>query len=423
MSTTFTESASVSIGNPSQVSHTPPESHGQAGWRDRYAASMLPVFGPPPLLITRGAGCYVWDDEGRRFLDMQGGIAVNALGHAHPDIVAAITDQASTLIHDSNLLATEPQIALAEKLIALTGGDKATRVFFANSGTEANEAAFKLARKNRGEDGMRTRILALTHSFHGRTMGALAMTAKEKLRAPFAPMPAGVEFIEPTVDALTRAMDDRVAALIVEPVQGEAGVLPLPEGFLAAAREQTEHHGALLIVDEVQTGMGRTGDWFGYQSSGVVPDVITLAKGLAGGVPIGAAVTFGRASLLFERGDHGSTFGGNALATRVAGSVIDVIEREGLLANVRRQSAALRAEIPAALGDLFADIRGRGLMLGIAVARPCAGEIVAAAHSHGLILNATDASTLRLVPPLVFGDAERVEFLESLALAAADIRS
>ncbi len=407
-------------GNASSTGKNKLETAGQ-GWRSRYAASLLPVFAPPPLLITRGQGCYVWDDSGNRYLDMQGGIAVNALGHAHPAIVAAIADQAATLIHDSNLLATEPQIALAEKLIQMTGGDEDTRVFFANSGTEANEAAFKLARKNSGDEGKRTRILALTHSFHGRTMGALAMTAKAALRTPFDPMPAGVDFIEPTPAALHAAIDDTVAALIVEPVQGEGGVLPLPDGFLALARELTAEHGALLIVDEVQTGMGRTGDWFGYQSAGIVPDAITLAKGLAGGVPIGAMVTFGRASTLLARGDHGSTFGGNALATRVAATVVDVIEQEGLLQNVREQSAALTRELPAALADLFGGIRGRGLMLGVALSRPVASELVAAGLLHGLILNATDPSTLRLVPPLVFGDAERSDFIAALSAARSEL--
>lgn len=389
-------------------------------WRQRYTDALLPVFATPPLLIVRGEGCHVWDDAGRRYLDMQGGIAVNAIGHAQPDLVAAIADQAATLIHDSNLLATGPQIALAEKLIALTGGDPATRVFFANSGTEANEAAFKLARRNNG-DGSRTRILALTHSFHGRTMGALAMTAKDALRTPFDPMPAGVEFIEPTVEALADAVDDRVAALILETVQGEGGVLPLPDGFLAAARAATEAAGALLIVDEVQTGMGRTGDWFGYQESGVQPDAITLAKGLAGGVPIGALVTFGRASTLFARGDHGSTFGGNALATRAALTVIGVIERDGLLLSVRTQSRALVRELPGALGPLFAGVRGRGLMLGVALTAPRAADLVVAARERGVILNATDPETIRLVPPLVFGDEERSELLTAIAACAADL--
>ena len=396
------------------VSHDP-------RWQERYASALLPVFAPPPLLITRGEGCHVWDADGNRYLDLQGGIAVNALGHAHPALVAAISDQAAMLIHDSTLLATAPQIALAEKLIALTGGDEQTRVFFANSGTEANEGAFKLARKNRGESGEKTRILALTHSFHGRTMGALALTAKDVLRAPFEPMPAGVEFIDPTLEALDAAVDATVAALIVEPIQGEGGVLPLPEGFLARARELTAAAGALLIVDEVQTGMGRTGDWFGYQSSGITPDAITLAKGLAGGVPIGALVTFGRASHLFARGDHGSTFGGNALATRAALTVIDVIEGEGLRERVRVQSAALRAELPVALGGLHDTIRGRGLMLGIRLIEPVAAEFVAAARRHGLILNATDASTLRLVPPLVFGDEDRAELIAGLSATAADL--
>ena len=389
-------------------------------WQERYEHSLLPVFGTPPVLVVRGLGCHVWDSEWRRLLDMQGGIAVNALGHAHPDLVSAIAEQAATLIHDSNLVASEPQIELAEALIRITGGDPATRVFFANSGTEANEAAFKLARRNAGSSGERRRILALEHSFHGRTMGSLAMTAKEVLRRPFEPMPAGVEFIPPTVEALDAAIGPDVAAVIAEPIRGEAGVLPLPEGFLAHARRVTDAVGALLIVDEVQTGMGRTGDWFAYQDSGIIPDAMTLAKGLAGGVPIGALVTFGRASSLLQRGDHGSTFGGNALATRAAGTVIRVIERDGLIDNVRKQSAALREEIPDAFGSLGAEVRGRGLMLGVRLNRPCTADIVSAGITHGLLLNATDASTLRLVPPLVFSDDDRAELIAGLRALVAE---
>ena len=271
----------------------------------RYTASMMNTFGPPKLVLTRGEGAYVWDSEGNRYLDLLGGIAVNALGHAHPALVAAVTQQISTLGHVSNFFATEPQVALAERLLDLLGvGPGGGKVFFANSGSEANEAAFKLTRRTG-----RTHVVAAEGSFHGRTMGSLALTSKEAYREPFAPLPGGVTFVPyGDADALAAAVTDETAAVVIEPVQGEAGVVVPPEGYLQRAREITREHGALLWLDEVQTGMGRTGEWFAHEPSGVTPDVVTLAKGLGGGIPIGACVAIGDAGELLQPGNHGTTF-------------------------------------------------------------------------------------------------------------------
>jgi acetylornithine aminotransferase len=362
----------------------------------------------------------VWDADGNKYLDFLGGIAVNSLGHAHPVLIEAVTRQVSLAAHVSNLFASEPQLALAERLKRITGAGDEGRVFFSNSGTEANEAAFKLARLNRG-DGGKTRILALKNAFHGRTMGALALTGKAYMQDPFAPMTPGVEHIEATFEALEAAVDDTVAAVFLEPLQGEAGVIELPEGFLAKARELTEQHGALLIIDEVQTGIGRTGRWFGFEHEGIVPDAITLAKGLAGGVPIGALVTFGRASQLFGRGHHGSTFGGNPLATAAGDAVLAEIEASGLIENARVRGEQLKAAIAGLGSPLIAGTRGRGLLIGIAFAEPVAEQVVAAARAHGLIVNATGPDSIRLAPPLVIGDIELDEFAARFGAALADI--
>jgi acetylornithine/N-succinyldiaminopimelate aminotransferase len=369
------------------------------------------VFSPPLAILTRGEGCYVWDVAGKRYLDFLAGIAVNVLGHGHPVLVDAISRQAKALVHVSNYFATEPQIELAERLCRISGAGEQGRVFFSNSGTESNEAAFKLARLNRG-DGSRNRILALDHSFHGRTMGAMALTGKPAFRAPFEPMPGGVEHIDATIEALEAAIDDTVAALVVEPIQGEAGVLDLPDGFLKAARELTAAHGALLILDEIQTGIGRTGSWFAFQQFGITPDAITLAKGVAGGVPMGALITFGRASDLFQRGQHGSTFGGNPLATAAGNAVLGEIEAAGLVENARVRGEQLRQFIADLASPLIFGVRGRGLLLGIGLTEPAAKSIAAAALARGLIINAPNPSSIRLAPPLIVGDAELAEFRE-----------
>ncbi|PTL74170.1 acetylornithine transaminase [Rathayibacter caricis DSM 15933] len=390
--------------------------------RDRYAAAMMRTFAAPLAVLERGEGCRVWDVDGREYLDFLGGIAVNSLGHAHPVFVEAVARQAGAIAHVSNYFATAPQISLAEKLRELSGAGDAGRVYFANSGTEANEAAFKLARLN-VQGGPRPRILALHGAFHGRTMGALALTAKASMRAPFEPMPPGVEHIDATVEALERAIDGSVAALVVEPIQGEAGVVPLPDGFLQRARELTLQHGALLIVDEIQTGVGRTGHWFAFQSAGIVPDAITLAKGLGGGFPVGALVTFGRASELFQKGHHGSTFGGNPLATAVARAVIGEIERADLLDNARQRGAQIGRAVDAIGSPLIGGVRGAGLLLGIALTEPVAAELAAAALAEGLIVNAANETSIRLAPPLIITADDVDDFAARFGRALAAITS
>ncbi|MFD4959219.1 acetylornithine transaminase [Microbacterium sp. NPDC058389] len=378
-------------------------------WQDDEARDLVKSFGARMQMFVRGEGAYLWDADGKRYLDFLAGIAVDSLGHAHPVFVDAVATQAATLTQVSNYFATPPQLALASTLKRLAGTGDAGRVYFGNSGAEANEAAFKLARLHGGTD--RPRILALKDAFHGRTMGTLALTGKPYMQEPFLPMTPGVEFIDSTVEALEAAIDDRVAALFVEPVKGEAGVLPLPEGYLAAAREITERHGALLIIDEIQTGAGRTGEWFAFQHEGITPDAITVAKGIGGGFPIGAMITFGTASELFYPGTHGSTFGGNALGTAVANAVLGEIERAGLVQNAAERGAQLRAAIDGIGSPLIDGCRGMGLLVGVGLRHPVAKALVAAAQQHGLIINAPNDETIRLVPALTIGDVEIDEFI------------
>ena len=381
----------------------------------RYSRSMIGVFGTPQRVLVRGEGTHVWDADGKEYLDLLGGIAVNALGHAHPDVVAAMTKQAGTLVHVSNFFATPTQIELAERLLQLAQAPEGSGVFFTNSGTESNEAAFKIARRTG-----RPRILALEKSFHGRTMGALALTHKEAYRAPFEPLPGGVEFL-PAGDtaALEAALaPGDVAALVLEPIQGEAGVLPLTEEYLRAARELTARHGALLILDEVQTGVGRTGEWFAHQAiEGLQPDVMTLAKGLGGGFPIGAVLTFGEhATGLLSPGQHGTTFGGNPLGAAVSLAVLGTLAEDGLLEKARTLGTQLQARILELAGrdPRITGVRGAGLLQGITLAAPIAPQVVAAALEHGFILNAANPSTLRLAPPLIITDEELGSFVEAL---------
>lgn len=395
-------------------------------WQDEAGRDLVRSFGDRLALFTHGEGAYLWDDSGRRYLDFLAGIAVNSLGHAHPVFVEAIAAQAATLAHVSNYFATLPQLELAARLKRLVGTGESGRVYFGNSGAEANEAAFKLARLHGvAKDGGagRPRILALTDAFHGRTMGTLALTGKPKMQEPFLPMVPGVEFIDTTIEALEAAIDDRVAALFLEPIKGEAGVLELPEGFLVAARELTQKHGALLIIDEIQTGAGRTGAWFGFQHAGITPDAITVAKGIGGGFPIGALVTFGAASDLFYPGTHGSTFGGNALGTAVANAVLGEIERADLVANARVRGEQLRAAIAGIGSPLVAGCRGAGLLIGVALTQPVAKEVTAAAQRHGLIINAANDETIRLAPALVIGDVEIDEFVALFTAALSDVEA
>ena len=378
-------------------------------WLTQYRASMMGTVTSPLALLVRGEGCYVWDADGTRYLDFLAGIAVNALGHAHPALVDAVSNQIAALAHVSNYFATPPQIELAERLCRITGAGEDGRVFFCNSGTEAIEAAFKLARLNKA-GGVRPRILSLKNSFHGRTMGALSLTGKPALQEPFQPLVRGVEHIDSTIEALEVAIDDTVAALFVEPIKGEAGVVDLPDGYLDRARELTAKHGVLLILDEIQTGVARTGSWFAFQRSGIVPDAIAVAKGIAGGVPIGALVTFGDASQLFQAGHHGSTFGGNPLAAAAANAVLGAIERSGLIDNAVKRGDQLRAIISELDSPLVSEIRGHGLLIGLGLSRPVASELAARALEGGLIINAPNDSSIRIAPPLIVGDAELAEF-------------
>lgn len=377
----------------------------EAVWSDRFGESLMKSMGAPLAMLTRGEGCYVWDESGKRYLDFLAGIAVNSLGHAHPVFIDAVSGQAAALAHVSNYFTTAPQLELAERLKRITGAGAEGRVYFGNSGAEANEAAFKLARLNRA-GGSRHRILALHDSFHGRTMGALALTGKPSLRDAFEPMPSGVEHIDSTIEALERSIDSSVSALILEPIKGEAGVVELPDGFLVRARELTAEHGVLLILDEIQTGAGRTGSWFMYEQSGIVPDAVTMAKGMGGGFPIGALVTFGWASELFQRGMHGSTFGGNPLATATANAVLGEIESAGLVQNAALRGEQLAQIIRDIASPHVAEVRGRGLLVGVGLTSPIASRIAAAALDAGLIVNAANDSSIRIAPPLIVGDDE-----------------
>jgi acetylornithine/N-succinyldiaminopimelate aminotransferase len=379
---------------------------GSAGWNERFSAALMRSAPPPMAVLVRGEGCYVWDADGKKYLDFLAGIAVNSLGHAHPVLVDAVSRQVATLAHISNYFASPSQIELAERLRRLSGAGDTGRVYFGNSGAEAIEAAIKLARLNQG----RTRILALANAFHGRTMGSMSLTGKPAMQAPFLPLLPGVEHIQPTIEALEAAMDDTVAALVVEPIQGEAGVIQLPAGYLEAARELTTKHGALLIIDEIQTGAGRTGTWFAFQRSGITPDAIAVAKGIAGGVPIGALITFGAASELFQRGQHGSTFGGNPLATTAANAVLAEIERAGLVGTATAKGQQIRRAIEAAHSPMVGELRGAGLLIGVGLTKPVANEVVAAALARGLIVNAANDTSIRIAPPLIVGDAEISEF-------------
>jgi acetylornithine/N-succinyldiaminopimelate aminotransferase len=379
--------------------------------RERFEAVMMPNYGTPPLALARGAGCRVWDADGNQYLDLIAGIAVSALGHAHPAIVGAVTSQAGKLAHTSNLFVHEPGVRLAERLLGLLHADG--RVFFCNSGAEANEAAIKLVRRTQGP--ARPVIVAAEHSFHGRTMGALAITGKESIRAPFGPFGLDVRWV-PYGDAaaLASAVDDTVAAVFLEPTQGEGGVIPAPAGYLAAARKACDSAGALLVLDEIQSGIGRTGAWFAHQEVGVTPDVLTLAKGLGGGLPIGACVGFGAAGTALGQGDHGSTFGGNPIACAAALAVLDTIERDDLLANVKAVGDVLASGIEATDHPLLKGVRGSGLWLAAVLTGDSAAAVGAAAQHHGFLVNAVQPDAVRLAPPLILTQLEAEEFLAAL---------
>ncbi len=382
--------------------------------RKRFEAAMMPNYGTPPLALARGEGSRVWDVDGNRYLDLIAGIAVSALGHAHPAIINAVTAQVGKIAHTSNLFVHEPGVQLAEKLLTLLHADGgAGRVFFCNSGTEANEAALKLVRRRQGKD--RPVIVAADHSFHGRTMGALAITGKESIREPFGPFGFDVRWVDyGDATALANAVDQRTAAVVLEPTQGEAGIIPAPAGYLAAARAACDSAGALLVLDEIQSGIGRTGSWFAHQAEGVLPDVLTLAKGLGGGLPIGACVGFAEAGTALAKGDHGSTFGGNPVACAAALAVLDTIEKDDILANVKATGEALANGIAAIDHPLLKGVRGSGLWLAAVLTEEKAPAVNAAAQASGFLVNAVAADAVRLAPPLILTHAEAGEFTAAL---------
>lgn len=378
---------------------------------DRYEAALLGVFGRPPLVLSHGDGCWVWDVDGRRYLDLVGGIAVNALGHGHPALVAAVSKQAGEAIHISNLFTSRVQIELAERLLQVAQAPAGSAVFFANSGAEAVEAAIKLSRRTG-----RTGLVAAEGAFHGRTTGALALTHKAAYREPFEPLIPSVTHVPyGDVAALRAAVGSGTAAVVLEPVQGEAGVLAPGADYLRAARELTTEHGALLIIDEIQTGVGRTGSWFAFQDAGIVPDAITLAKGLGGGVPIGALVTFGAdVSGLLTAGQHGSTFGGNPLAAAAGLAVLETIESQGLLEHARTAGDHLARSVAALQHPLVTGVRGAGLLRAVTLAAPVAVQVATAAREAGFIVNPVAPDALRLAPPLVVSVDQLDSFVDAL---------
>lgn len=378
---------------------------------ERYRASHIGVFGVPGLVLSHGDGAYVWDVDGNRYLDLLGGIAVNALGHGHPELVAAVSKQAGAALHVSNFFTTPAQIEAAETLLRIAQAPEGSGVFFANSGSEAVETAIKLSRRTG-----RTGIVAASGAFHGRTTGAVSLTHKEAYRAPFEPLLPGVTHVPAgDIDALRDAVGTETAMVLLEPIQGEAGVVPTPPGYLAEAREITREAGALLVLDEIQTGVGRTGAWFAHQLEGVVPDAMTVAKGLGGGVPIGGLVTFGpEVTGLLTAGQHGSTFGGNPLACSAALAVIATIESEGLIDHAVQAGEFLDERVTALAHPLIAGVRGAGLLRAVRLTERIAPAVAATARSHGFIVNPVAADALRLAPPLTITTDQLATFVDAL---------
>jgi acetylornithine/N-succinyldiaminopimelate aminotransferase len=376
---------------------------------EAYTDSVMNTFGLPKRVFVRGEGCYLWDAEGRRYLDLLSGLAVNALGHAHPTVLSAVTGQIATLGHVSNFFATPSQVALAERLSSMTGAAEA-RVFFTNSGTEANEAAFKVTRMTG-----RSTIISTEGAFHGRSMGALALTHNPKYRLPFQPLPDEVIFVPyGDSEALASVVDETVAAVVLEPIQGENGVVVPPDGYLARAREICDQHGALLWLDEVQTGMGRCGSWLVHVDQGVAADIVTVAKGLGNGFPVGACIASGQASRLLGPGSHGSTFGGNPVAAIAGLAVIAVIERDGLLDQAKELGDHLQRTITQLSHPLITGVRGRGLLQAVILAEPIAAAVVDAALAAGFVINAPHPDVLRLAPPLIISATELDSFVNIL---------
>jgi len=378
--------------------------------RRRWEAVMMNNYGTPPVALANGDGAVVTDVDGKTYLDLLGGIAVNVLGHRHPAVIEAVTHQMATLGHTSNLYATEPGVALAEELVALLGADAPARVFFCNSGTEANEVAFKLSRLTG-----RTKLVAAQEAFHGRTMGSLALTGQPSKQAPFEPLPGYVTHVPyGDTEALAAAVDDDTAAVFLEPMMGESGVVVPPEGYLAAARDITSRHGALLVLDEVQTGMGRTGAFFAHQHDGITPDVVTMAKGLGGGLPIGACLAVGPAAELLTPGLHGSTFGGNPICTAAALAVLRVLAAEDLVRHAEVLGKSVRHGIEKLGHPLIDHVRGRGLLWGVVLTAPRAKDAEAAARDAGFLINAAAPDVIRLAPPLIITEAQIDGFIAAL---------
>ncbi|MFD9704165.1 acetylornithine transaminase [Lentzea sp. NPDC059081] len=374
----------------------------------RWQQSMMDNYGTPTLQLERGEGAHVWDADGNRYVDLLTGLAVNALGHAHPAIVEAVSTQIAKLGHTGNLYVNEPALKLAERLLDIAG--EPGKVFFCNSGAEANEAALKMARLTG-----RTKVVSTIGGFHGRTMGALTLTGQEPKRAPFAPLVPGVSHIPfGDVAALEAAIDDETAAFVVEPIQGEQGVVVPPAGYLQEARRITAEHGALLILDEVQTGVGRLGTWFAFQQAGIVPDVITLAKGIGGGLPLGATIGFGAAAELFKPGHHGTTYGGNPVCCAAGLAVLDTIASEGLLEHASSVGKEIAAGVEALHHPAISGVRGAGLLLGITLREAVSAKAAAAAQKAGYLINPIQPDVLRLAPPLVLETSDAQAFVAAL---------
>ncbi|WP_103350089.1 acetylornithine transaminase [Amycolatopsis sp. CA-128772] len=379
---------------------------GQQHWQ----SALMDNYGTPALTLVRGEGAKVWDADGKEYVDLVGGIAVNALGHAHPAIVEAVTTQIKQLGHTSNLYVNPVAVELAEALLDVAGLTGHGKVLFVNSGAEANEAALKISRLTG-----RTKVVAAEGAFHGRTMGALTLTGQPGKRDPFKPLVPGVEHVPfGDVEALRAAVDTDTAAVFLEPVLGEAGVIPAPDGYLQAAREITKATGTLLVLDEVQTGLGRLGTWFGYQQAGIVPDVITLAKGLGGGLPLGAVIGVGAAGDLLEPGHHGTTFGGNPVCCAAGVAVLKTIAADGLLDHVSTLGKDIAAGVEALGHPLVAGVRGAGLLLGIALKQPVSAAVAKAVQDAGYLVNPVAPDTIRLAPPLVLDSEQAEGFLAAL---------
>jgi acetylornithine/N-succinyldiaminopimelate aminotransferase len=387
-------------------------------WSDAWQSSLMNNYGTPPLELVRGKGSRVWDSEGVEYIDLIAGIAVNAVGHAHPQLTEAVTAQMSTLGHTSNLVATGPVIELAGRLLELLDSPMQGRVFFCNSGAEANEAAFKLARLTG-----RTHMVVAQGSFHGRTMGALALTAQPAKQEPFRPLPGDVTSVPfGDASALAAAVTDGTAAIVLEPIQGEGGVIVPPAGYLAEARAIADRHGALLILDEVQTGMGRTGTWFAHQYDGVTPDVVTLAKGLGGGLPIGACIALGSAADLFQPGSHGSTFGGNPVCSAAALAVIRILEEGDLVARTSRIHDRLSDDLVRVSGGVVSHVRGRGLLMACVLDGVAASDLERECRNHGLLVNAVASNAVRMAPALTITDEDLDEVMVRWAGACAAVK-